>query len=107
MRREDISAAARFLRLSEEQFLERYCRRVLFRISLLEHPNGDCVFLTPSGCAIYPVRPLQCRTFPFWAHVLSSPTAWEAVKQRCPGVGRGRLYSRAEIEAIRDGLRST
>src|SRR5688572_10802901 len=37
------------------------------RRSLREKTNGDCVFYDSSaGCTIYPVRPRQCRTWPFW-----------------------------------------
>ncbi len=31
--------------------------------------NGDCVFWD-DGCTIYPERPRQCRTFPFWGETL-------------------------------------
>jgi len=36
-------------------------RRVLKRL-----PSGDCIYLTPSGCALeMEVRPLVCRIYPF------------------------------------------
>jgi len=105
--KEEIRTIARFLKMPQTEFLKRYCRRVLLRISLRERANGDCVFLTANKCAIYPVRPWQCRSFPFWPHVLSSPDGWAALKSRCPGVDRGRLYNRQQIESIRDGERST
>ncbi len=104
---DDISRISRYLSVPEQELVGRYCRQVLFRISLMERPNGDCVFLTPAGCSIYEARPIQCRTFPFWSHLLMSRDRWEALRTRCKGVGQGRLYSREEIEAIRDGKRST
>ena len=37
------------------------------RRSLKEKANGDCVFYDRmAGCTVYPVRPRQCRTWPFW-----------------------------------------
>lgn len=72
------------------------------KVSLTEYANGDCVFLDPHtrGCTIYPVRPVQCRTWPFWKGNLSSPEAWERTCQTCPGAGRGHFVSLAEIEAL-------
>ena len=107
LRPEEIPRIAHFLRVSEDEFLATCCRKVFVRISLLEHPNGDCVFFSPAGCRIYPVRPVQCKSFPFWAQVLQNRKNWQALKARCQGVDQGPRYSRAEIEAIRDGKRAT
>ena len=96
----EIAAIARFLALSRDQFLERYVRQVFGDLSLTERPNGDCVLWSPDGCLIYPVRPTQCRTFPFWNEYVRSPEAWEAAGRRCPGVGKGRLYTAAEIQHL-------
>ena len=51
-------------------------------------------------CRVYPVRPLQCATWPFWTENLK-PETWNGpVRETCPGIGQGRLYSRAEIERL-------
>jgi len=102
-----VVSIADFLAMTVREFLTRYCRRVWWRVSLKEMDNGDCVFLTEQGCSVYPVRPEQCRSFPFWPDNLSSPGRWEAVRKRCPGVGRGKLYRPDEIHRIRDGERVT
>ena len=101
--KEEIARIAEFLKMSQKEFRKRFCRRVITRISLLERPNGDCVFFHPNGCRVYPVRPLQCRTFPFWDHLLKKPARWEEMKKKCPGMGHGHLYSPREIERIRNG----
>jgi len=37
-----------------------------------------CVFLDPFGqCSIYDVRPVQCRTYPFWPSLLESKEDWD------------------------------
>ncbi len=100
---DEIERIAAFLGVAADEFARRYCRRVWWRVSLLECENGDCVFLTPRGCSIYPVRPGQCRTFPFWPDVVKSRRRWEAVGERCPGVGKGRLYCAEEVERIAAG----
>ena len=101
---EEARAAAKFLNLSVDQFGIKYLRRILRRYSLVEVANYDCVFLqrTPEGirCRIYPVRPQQCRTWPLWKMNLSSSDDFLARTQRCPGINRGRGYSREEIEEI-------
>lgn len=39
---------------------------------------GGCIFLSTDGkCGIYETRPVQCRTYPFWPSLLSSPDDWE------------------------------
>ena len=105
--KKEIQRIARFLRMPAEEFQKQFCRRVFVRVSLVERANGDCVFFTPAGCRIYQVRPLQCTSFPFWKQSLKSRADWEALKQRCPGVGEGRLYSPEEIEAIHAGKKPT
>ncbi len=105
--REEIVQIADFLEMPLADFAREYCRKVWRRVSLKERQSGDCILLTAEGCRIYPVRPGQCRTFPFWEQNLRSRQCWEAVKSRCPGVGRGRMYSAEDIEGIVARTRST
>src|SRR3954471_609583 len=51
-----------------------YSREVGRRRSLRERANGDCVFFERGkGCTVYPVRPRQCRTWPFWESNVATP----------------------------------
>ncbi len=93
-----IRQIAEFLEMSVEEFSRRYLRRVENRLSLVEKENTDCVFWErDNGCTIYPVRPRQCRTFPFWPEHLKSPDAWRALAAVVPGIGRGRRHGAGEI----------
>jgi Fe-S-cluster containining protein len=75
-----------------------YTRPVDHRRSLRERPNGDCIFWDRvEGCTIYPVRPAQCRTWPFWESNVHTPEAWNQTRQTCPGAGQGDLISVEEI----------
>jgi Fe-S-cluster containining protein len=66
--------------------------------SLREKANGDCVFYDrQQGCTIYPVRPRQCRTWPFWESNVRTPEAWEQTCAICPGSGQGDLIPAEEI----------
>ena len=93
-------ASPRYRGESVEQFSRRYVRRVGDRYSLIEKPGGDCVFWDEqAGCTVYPARPVQCRTWPFWAENIETPADWEHVRRVCPGSGRGQWFSLEEIQA--------
>ena len=98
----DIVAIAARLGLSEDDFRRRYVRRLWRGMSLKEKPNYDCVLLDSAGrCTVYEIRPIQCRTWPFWPTNLVGPQAWEQAARRCPGMGQGFLYRYEQIEALR------
>ena len=90
-----------FLGLSREQFLERYCVKVPGALWTLRMDQPACPFLAPDNrCAIYPVRPKQCVSWPFWKENLERST-WEGpVKQCCPGIDHGESYSAEAVERI-------
>lgn len=95
---EEIAAIAAFRGESEEETLALYTRRVFDSRSLKEKPNGDCVFYDrEQGCTIYPVRPRQCRTWPFWESTTQTPADWKRTRRACPGAGQGELISAEEI----------
>ena len=89
------------LGMSVDDFAAKCLRRAGKRLSLLEKPNGDCILWeSGEGCTVYPARPEQCRTFPFWPENIRSRAAWQRVAERCPGIGRGRLYDKDEIDQL-------
>jgi uncharacterized protein len=104
----EIDGLALATGLDADSFRRRYTRTIYRRgVSLTEKANNDCVFFrTGHGCQVYEQRPRQCRTWPFWRALLSSPEAWAAAAKDCPGIGKGRLHQLDEIEANRqdDGL---
>lgn len=124
----EVTRLAEFLGLTPRQVLAKYCRKIGSRWSLKERRSSeglyDCVFLTEQaestpaprqarprepiplrrrGCSVYPVRPLQCRTWPFWDTNLASRQNWEHSSLRCPGMGHGtRHFTQKQIESLRD-----
>jgi uncharacterized protein len=94
----DVRAIARHLELPEAEFLARHCREEDGYVCLrMDEPA--CPFLTADQrCRIYPVRPKQCASWPFWQENLERATWRESVQTICPGTGQGPLHSRAEIE---------
>jgi Fe-S-cluster containining protein len=106
---EEIGRLAAHLGKSRAQIVEQYCRAIDGRLSLRERKNRgeyDCTFLEEHEgrriCTVYPVRPLQCRTWPFWSENLESPAMWARSARRCPGMNIGRKYSSSHVEALRD-----
>jgi len=91
---------AEFLGIEAPFFLATYTHKKLGRISIKEKENGDCQFLAWGKCEIYPVRPLQCRLYPFWPSILSSPRGWSWEGRRCPGIGQGRFYPAKIIDRM-------
>ncbi len=97
---DEIVAMAEFLNISLEEFGKKYLRKVGSRFALLERAgNYDCIFLKDNKCQIYPVRPTQCRTFPWWLQNLTSEQAWQKAAADCEGIDKGdELVPCDEIE---------
>jgi len=116
---EEVEKLAAHLKLSVEETRKTYTRKIGRRTSLTEYRNQageyDCVFLvskkipdadgvmhTRRVCGVYAVRPLQCRTWPFWEGNLESPEAWVHAADRCEGMAAGgRKFTFDQIEKIR------
>ena len=101
---DEIDRIARHLGVNSVEFHRKYVRRVGFGRSLLEKPGGDCEFLQrlPAGktaCTIHPVRPVQCRTWPFWKSNVASPESWSLTAADCPGIGHGDTHPLPFIDA--------
>jgi Fe-S-cluster containining protein len=95
---EELAAIAAFRGEPELQVTELYSRQVSRGRTLREKANGDCIFYDKSqGCTIYPVRPRQCRTWPFWESNVQTPETWQRTCEICPGSGQGELITAEEI----------
>jgi len=87
---QEISKIAEFLGQDIDRLVSRYLVRIGRRFCIKEvkiEGGFYCLFFDEKNrrCAIYDVRPAQCRTFPFWEYFRDNPD--EAVKE-CPGVQR-------------------
>lgn len=101
--RREVERMARHLKLAPPTFRERYMvDDPDEEASLRMRRKSDCIFWN-NGCTIYPARPRQCRTFPFWAENLESPETWAEVCRSCQGAGHGRLYRLEDIRATLHG----
>lgn len=98
---EEAEAIRRYLGLTTAWFKRRYLRRTPGGDRVLNNGGGGrCVFLTSENrCRIYAVRPLQCRTYPWWPETLTTPAAWRREASRCEGIGQGEVVPLARIRA--------
>jgi len=82
-----MGAICHFLKINIIDGLRIYFIKRHNRFSIREKAlEGEwrCVFLdSRARCTIYPVRPLQCRQFPFWPHLKRDISG---LKEECPGV---------------------
>jgi len=94
----EIEAIAQHLELPLGVFKEEYLLKNGYKFSIKERKFGDshdCLFFDREikGCGIYPVRPIQCRTFPFWPYFKTHKDELEA---ECPGISFHATESRKE-----------
>src|SRR5215210_1702768 len=97
--RAEIEALAAKLQMDVQAFEAKYVRKIGARKSLVEYPNGDCVFFDgiDRKCTVYDGRPRQCRTWPFWDSNVKSPETWSRTCEVCPGSGKGNLVTVEQV----------
>ena len=93
---EEAADIAAFLGLPVQEAIDTLLYPWENGYSIREDDDGRCLFYE-EGCRIYPVRPRQCRTFPFWTAILRSQARWDSIRRSCPGIGTGRLFAKNEI----------
>ncbi len=88
--RKEIEAIASYLQMSSERFIEDFLKKEGYRYSLKEFKKGGeyfCIFFDEekNGCSIYPVRPKQCSSYPFWDRYKDEKYLHEVCKE-CKGI---------------------
>jgi Fe-S-cluster containining protein len=96
---DEVTRIAEYLSDGIPSFTDKYLFPLRAGYSIKEHSDGRCFFYN-NGCTIYPVRPHQCKTYPFWFENLRSNKKWKRVLRECPGIGSGPLYPREKILEI-------
>jgi Fe-S-cluster containining protein len=88
----DVSAAAKHLGLPQADFESQFIYRTK-HMRRIRKPRGtkQCPFLEAGGCSIHPVKPVQCRLFPYWPELVEDRKAWARTGKWCPGIGVGKL----------------
>ena len=73
---QDLARIAEFLGMSAAEFERRYIYRTKNLRRLRTPREGRCHFLRGEGCSIHPVKPTQCRIFPFWPELVEKEKEW-------------------------------
>ena len=106
----DRKRFAKYFKISTRDFTYHYCTKknghVLLKdptqLAMIDFPPGDCIFLENKRCAVYEARPEQCRTWPFWPENMNAKVWNTELAGYCPGVGKGKLHTKEEIQEILD-----
>ena len=98
---EDITILAQHFKMSEIDFIKKYCRKAGSGISLKEDSKDfSCVFLKDNMCTAYHARPKQCRTFPWWRDNVKTERGWKELAKHCEGINHpdGEIVHFEEIQ---------
>ncbi len=103
----DLDTLRAHFNMTVKEFVEKYCRWADYYygeqvLALLEKKNYDCI-LWDSGCSAYEARPVQCSTYPFWAWMLKDKETWDECAKECPGMNKGKTWTKEEIEENKSG----
>lgn len=82
---------AAYVGLSPAEFEARYVFRTKHLLRLRKPRHQQCHFLQNNGCRVHSVKPVQCRTYPFWPEFLEYRDLWEEEAKKCPGINQGPL----------------
>jgi len=87
----EIAALANFLNEKVDDFLKKYTRKKNGKITLIEIQKKEndywCVFLDKNKhCKVYQVRPMQCRTYPYWQKIIENSKNLEITAAECKGI---------------------
>jgi Fe-S-cluster containining protein len=87
LKKGEAEKIASHLGMPAQQFKKQHTEWFLFLGRALKWGNsGACFFLKNRQCSIYPVRPSQCSTWPYWKRLVASRKELERAKTYCKGL---------------------
>jgi Fe-S-cluster containining protein len=91
----EVENIAAYLQKSADDIYRWFIKRLDERLCLVDGEDEHCIFLENDRCIIYPVRPQQCRDYPFWPEITASEERWIQEKSVCPGI---KIHKKKFIE---------
>ncbi len=101
---EDVLRISEYLGMKLADFEQNFIYRTKKTARLRVPKNANCTFLSEGGCSIHDVKPVQCRTFPFWPELIGSRRDWFETGKWCPGIGQGGLVNIETAKAQADEM---
>ncbi len=91
---DDLRRIAAFLGMTEAEFEAKYVYRTSRQLRLRKPRGSQCHFLLKradgtGSCKVHAVKPVQCRTYPFWPELVEYRDVWDHEAKKCPGINRG------------------
>jgi len=87
------------LGITENWFRRRYITHLTRNTLTARMKNGRCTFLNNNGqCKIYRLRPVQCRTYPYWPEIVDNLKSWNQEAKHCEGINNGTIVPISEIK---------
>src|SRR5579864_7067372 len=102
---DDLTRIAQYLGMKPAEFERIYVYRTSRLLRLRVPRETQCHFLREGGCSIHPVKPTQCRIFPFWPELVESRREWKKTARYCPGMGKGPLIQISVAQAQASEMR--
>jgi Fe-S-cluster containining protein len=87
----DLRRMAQYVGFTAKAFEKKYVVRFKTLLRLRKPRKGQCHFLKDGGCSVHPVKPVQCRLYPFWPELVEVRAHWDTERIACPGIGKGEL----------------
>ncbi len=87
--RVEIENLSKYLNITLEELRDKYLEKRGYKYSIKEvqlaKDNYACIFFdfNKKQCSIYKVRPIQCKTFPFWDYFKKNK---EEIFKECPSI---------------------
>jgi Fe-S-cluster containining protein len=98
----EIESIAAFIKMPPERFIREKCQRSGGKPILAQGADGYCIFFD-GECAIHPVKPDMCLSWPFIESVLIDAANWNIMASSCPGIRTDlpdRVVRRCVAEAL-------
>ena len=102
----DLARIAQFVGMKPSEFERVYVYRTKHLLRLRMPRHTQCHFLREGGCSIHPVKPTQCRIFPFWPELVDEKREWRKTAAWCPGIGKGELVQIEKARMLSDQMRT-
>lgn len=91
---DDLQKISAYVGMTTAAFEAKYVYRTKNQVRLRKPRVAECHFLLKradgtGGCKVHAVKPVQCRTYPYWPELIEYPDVWEHEATRCPGINKG------------------